>query len=218
MKRQTNIFPKPPQRIDPPFRSSDIREGAVTLGKLEPMPPNTLLGNLSTKYSPAQRITLSEAGASLLRAADASAQRVSLGLGALATEDDLTYVSTALTSDVAMTTLNTFYDGPSVVLTLGTWLLVGSVTVGSPIASAQSVSAKLWDGTTVHASGEMCTPVLSGDVAAAHLSLSRIVILGAGATLKISVASSVNGSTIKAQTPHNASGNTASYLQATKIG
>ena len=58
--------------------------------------------------------------------------------------------SSSLTSDVQLATLNTWYDGPSVTLGPGTWLINGTITV------ARSATNNFWgrisDGTNHYAS------------------------------------------------------------------
>lgn len=126
----------------------------------------------------------------------------------------LTTVTDYLTGDVSMASTNTFYDGPSVSLGAGTWLLMGNVTINSLLTSG-AVTAKLWDGTTVSSSaiedygvnGDDCIP------------LSAVVSPSTTTTYKISCAANAVSSTlIKAQARLNSAGNTASYLLAVKIG
>ena len=59
----------------------------------------------------------------------------------------LSFVEAALGADVAMTDADTWYDGPSVALSAGTWLLVGHVLYDGN-GNANRVVGKLWDGTT----------------------------------------------------------------------
>lgn len=123
----------------------------------------------------------------------------------------LSYVEAALGGNVTMTNANQYYDGPSVGLTAGTWLLVGTVTLTGP----DNTTAKLWDGTTVEASAET---VIDGAISQeGSLSLSGIVVLGSTTTMKISVAGDRAGGTILAAAPDNGAGNNASHLRAVKI-
>lgn len=62
---------------------------------------------------------------------------------------------TSLGADVLLNNIATFFDGPSVAQgTAGTWLATGQVTVNSSSGASDGISLKLWDGTTVIASGE----------------------------------------------------------------
>lgn len=130
----------------------------------------------------------------------------------------LAAVENNLASDQTITA-GTYKDGPAVALTAGTWLLVGSITVASPSATAHCVTAKLWDGTTVEASQEAAAPSQgSSKVGYLSISLVGIVVLAAPATWKIS-ATSTAASVIKATPGDNATGltGTASFIRAVKI-
>lgn len=123
-------------------------------------------------------------------------------------------VSNQLSADVAMTLANTAYDGPSVTLTPGTWLLIGTVTVLGP-AGASKLTAKLWDGTTVESSSEQALDAAT----AGSITLVGIVTLTPTSVLtyKITCLNTVAAGTIKAAAPDNAAGNTASTLVAMRI-
>jgi hypothetical protein len=128
----------------------------------------------------------------------------------------LTTLTGYLTSNVTMTSANTFYDGPSVTLSAGKWWLVGSVVISAGITSGQA-TAKLWDGTTAVSSG-ITDYGANGDIT---MGLSGIVTVTGTPTWKISVAeAAVSSSTIQATPRSNNTGltNTASYLLATLIG
>lgn len=129
----------------------------------------------------------------------------------------LSYVQNQLSADVAMASANTYYDGPAVTLSAGTWLLTGTVTHDG-LANATLVTAKLWDGTTVAAS---CETLVYGGAAGrdmAALPLSAVVVIAAGTpTWKISVAANAVTTNIKAAAPENGAGNNASTLVAVKI-
>jgi hypothetical protein len=67
------------------------------------------------------------------------------------------FVTNSLVADVNLNSTSTFFDGPSVAQgTVGKWSGTGSVTVIDS-AGAASISCKLWDGTTVMASGVFTT-------------------------------------------------------------
>jgi hypothetical protein len=64
-----------------------------------------------------------------------------------------TPITNSVTVAVAMVSNATYYDGPSVPQgTAGTWFVSGEVTV-SAVAANDQIIAKLWDGTTLIASG-----------------------------------------------------------------
>jgi len=77
--------------------------------------------------------------------ASASAARANIG-AALAP----TVFTNALTADVALNNLSTFFDGPSVAQgTSGTFFVIGAVLIYDTNGAAASFDLKLWDGTTV---------------------------------------------------------------------
>ena len=118
-----------------------------------------------------------------------------------------------VSGDVTMTTAGTFYDGPTVTLTAGTWYLVGAVHVSDASANAD-YTAKLWDGTTVESSGQVRCNTGQG----ASIALGGIVTVTTSTAWKISVTSTDNGSLIKAATVSSGAGNNASFLRAIRIG
>lgn len=69
----------------------------------------------------------------------------------------LPVATNTLTSDVNLSNTGTYFDGPSVnVGSAGRWLVTGSV-VAYDTAGVASIKFKLWDGTTVGASGFFTT-------------------------------------------------------------
>jgi uncharacterized protein YodC (DUF2158 family) len=124
----------------------------------------------------------------------------------------LTYQTNSLSADVALTSANTYYTGPSVTLSAGTWLITGGVTL---YGSSGAYTAKLWDGTSVSASRESKT---GGGSQAATASLSGVVVIASGTpTWKISAVASSTGGIIKAACPDNGAGTNASTITAVKI-
>lgn len=121
---------------------------------------------------------------------------------------NLDYYTNAIAADVALTLANTYYDGPSISLPSGTWLLTGAVALMG--LGTDFGQAKLWDGSTVYASGE--TPGGRGSIA-----VSGIAVLGATTTIKISSAATATGVTMKAAMYDNPVGNNSSYLVAMRI-
>lgn len=91
-------------------------------------------------------------------------------------------VTNTLGGDVALNNTATYFDGPSCAQgTSGTWLAIGQITTTSS-ASGDTISVKLWDGTTVMASAIM-NPIVSG-FATVHLSG---IITSPAANIKLSV-------------------------------
>ena len=125
-------------------------------------------------------------------------------------------VESALSADVTMTTAATFYDGPSVNVTAGTWLLIGNLTAkGSTTNERMRLEAKLWDGTTVLASGTTASAAVSGITSFTSVPVCAVRTATGNETWKISGAGAANNQLISAAVT---SGNTASYLRAIRIG
>jgi hypothetical protein len=130
----------------------------------------------------------------------------------------ITYQQNQLAADVNLATANTYFDGPSVTLSAGTWLLIGSVLLDGGGGSATQVTSKLWDGTTVAASTE--TMVYGGGAYDNNPGpLTAVVVIASGTpTWKISCANNAStASKIKAAASDNGAGNNASTLVAIKI-
>jgi len=104
----------------------------------------------------------------------------------------LSPITHSLAADVAITDTGLFFTGPSVAQgTAGTWFASGTVTVADPSGGLQ-VLARLWDGTTVIASGKDTRA--AGAQNGSCLSLSGFITAPAG-NIRIDVRnlSSVNG-------------------------
>jgi len=125
----------------------------------------------------------------------------------------LASASALLAASVTMTNANVFYDGPSVGLAAGTWLVLAGVSIGIT-GTGGGYTAKLWDGTTVATSAYFGN--VSGE-AYFYLTLSAIVVLAAPATYKVSAASAGAGNTIQAAASTNPVGNNVSWINAVKI-
>lgn len=127
----------------------------------------------------------------------------------------LTTASAQLSADVAITTAGTYYDGPSVSLAAGTWLVIATLTFNSTTGSSANM-AKLWDGTTVAASSgtqRMISSAFNGEI-----TLTAIVSPGSTTTFKASATSDVGGAgSIKAALSLYGVGNNASGILAVKI-
>jgi hypothetical protein len=117
----------------------------------------------------------------------------------------------ALGGDVGMGVANQFYDGPSLSLN-GTYLVIAQVTVRTTATVA--ATAKLWNGTTVSASGEH---VIHGNTYVDTITLVGIVTTSGAETWKVSVAANGTTATLKAAAPENGAGNNATKIVALKI-
>jgi hypothetical protein len=119
-----------------------------------------------------------------------------------------------LTSAVTISSTNTFFDGPSLSLAAGTYLLDAVVTID--VQTSAHFTAKIWDGTTLMSpTPEHFHATNGGQLAFA---LHGYVVLGGTTTVKVSVAAN-NGTNnaIDNTGATNATANKSSYLRATKI-
>ena len=118
----------------------------------------------------------------------------------------------AIAAPVSLNDTGAFFDGPSVSLTPGTWLLVGSVGLIDS-AGAANFLVKLWDGTNEESAGQATSAGVNNT---AQITLSGIVTVTTTTAWKISArdATSTSGTMRASWT----SDNTASYLRAVRIG
>lgn len=117
-------------------------------------------------------------------AANATAGTNTLTLPAVTATLSVNYtpVTASLGANVTMNNTSNYFDGPSIAQgTSGTWFVSGTVTC-SDTAGAANFVAKLWDGTTVIASGAFRSEVANGG---AVCSLSGYITNPAG-NLRIS--------------------------------
>ncbi|MCB8994768.1 MAG: hypothetical protein H6538_04090 [Bacteroidales bacterium] len=134
------------------------------------------------------------------------------------TSGKLNSVTSSFTSDVSITSANTYFNGPAVTLPEGTWFISGTVTVQNTSGSSGEITAKLWDlGSIVVSSTE--SYVRSGNWVVS-MTVSGVVTLSSSTTLYISVASQagINSGKIKAAAVNNSAGNNASMINAVRIG
>lgn len=80
--------------------------------------------------------------------------------GTCTVASNLSSVSNSLSADVLLNNTSTYFDGPSTAQgTSGTWFASGSVLLFGTVGDG--IMCKLWDGTTVIASGEATIPATS---------------------------------------------------------
>jgi len=123
----------------------------------------------------------------------------------------LTLNMNQLSGNVTMTTNGTFYDGPTLSCTAGTWLITASICISS--GSNATVTGKIWDGTTDLASA-VAFCVAGGNVT---LSMTCKVTPGSTLTYRAAATSQVNGNTILAAAGFNGVGNNVSTITALKV-
>ncbi len=103
----------------------------------------------------------------------------------------LTAFTNSISGDVALNDTSKYFDGPTVAQgTTGTWLATGTVTLQDTAASGRML-CKLWDGTTVIASGEAYTPATAN--VPITISLSGYIASPAG-NIRISCRDAVSAS------------------------
>lgn len=120
--------------------------------------------------------------------------------------------SNYVTGNVTMTTANTFYDGPSITLPPGTWLLIGKVNLVASTVATRQWTAKLLSGSGFLACLAVKTIYGTAIAAQDDMVVSAIVTPTASQTFKISATSSVNGDILNAT-----SGNVGSFLIAIPV-
>ncbi len=129
----------------------------------------------------------------------------------------LSYAMAALSADVQLTTSNTFFDGPSVTLAAGTWLLSAQAQYQKTTTTASQVTVRLHDGVNTIADQNKYHASLNGITLGFHL--SDIVVLAAPATITLQMATTVGNaaSLMKAQAPNNGSGANATIINAVRL-
>lgn len=133
---------------------------------------------------------------------------------------NLSPLSTALSADVAMTVSSTWYSGPAVSLTAGTWLVVGHIQFKAATAADIKFNARLRDNATSpvsHASAETIVHNLNPN----NTSLFVQALISASGALTVTLQGTTDtgaaSTYIAAQTPDNAQGNTATIISAIKV-
>ena len=114
-----------------------------------------------------------------------------------------------------MPAANTWYDGPSVALDAGTWLVMASATLGRTTTTAGHYNIRISTGTTHYASVQQYHASVANNWAA--LSCNAIVTLASTTTIKLQAAGTITSDVLKAATANNSSGNNATGLVAVRI-
>ena len=177
---------------------TDMTEAGVALATLAPLNEGVLLGRLSGIGNP---------------------EPVAIGYGMAMLGDlgvSLASASNALSADVTMTSANTWYDGPSISLTAGTWMIDSCVTLNKGNSSGLAdCAARITDGTTHYSSSEGTWNTRTN--AAVSFALSAKITLATTTTIKVQVVSAFSSGIIKAATVFQSSGNNASNINAVRI-
>jgi len=130
---------------------------------------------------------------------------------------ELSTLESPLSADVNLTSSNTWYDGPSVTLTPGTWLVFGNVTQRRNTTTAEVVYSRLTDKTNHFASTQAYHPSATG--AGVTLALTAVITVVSATEVFIQLATSAgsSGSQMLASLSSNGSGNNATKITAVKI-
>lgn len=120
----------------------------------------------------------------------------------------------SLASNVDMLLADTYYNGPSVSLTAGTWIVTGKVLLAR-LGGITDATAKLYDGgTTVYDSSAMEDATAMGAVS---LPVSAVIAPSATFTVWVAAAAGNTSTTMSAAATSNTAGNTACTLSAMKV-
>jgi hypothetical protein len=129
----------------------------------------------------------------------------------------ITRSSASLSSDVELTTSDTWYDGPSLSLAAGTWLINSHMLGIRTTTTATRFYSRITDKTNHYASG--FNMALSNSSQGGTTSLTAIVTLASTTTIYIQGAASTGSSAslMKAAVPDVGSGNNATTITAIKL-
>lgn len=129
----------------------------------------------------------------------------------------LTNAEALLGADVQLAVTNQWYDGPSVSLAAGTWLVNCHLTHWRTTTTAETVFARITDGTNHHASTQYSHASVAG--IGNNVCMTALLTLAGTTTIKGQMATSAGATTslMKAAMTANGSGNNASIITAIKI-
>jgi len=146
-----------------------------------------------------------------------SATDYALGWISPSTSGTITSLSASLSANVSLTTTATWYDGPSLSLAAGTWLVIGRITHNRSATTAETIYARLGDGTNHYASTQFYHASVTGT--GVVLPLNAVITLSATTTIKLQSTSSAGASTsvMLAALTANGSGNNATNIIAIRL-
>jgi hypothetical protein len=84
---------------------------------------------------------------------------------------------------VTMPVTGTWYNGPAVTLPAGTWLVSASVTFIRTATTSTTWTARIFDGSTVHASGSSYTASVTN--VATQIGMTAVVTLSSSTTVTV---------------------------------
>ena len=179
----------------------DMTAAGETLATLAPMAEGTVLGRLAGNLSGSPEVIPTGNG---------------LTMGFASLDVSLSSLSNSLSSDVAMTTLNTWYNGPAITLTAGTWMVDSCVTIRKAnTTGTNSVAARISTGSVHYASTEQAWNTRAEAVQS--FALSAKLTVATTTTIYVQAVSGYSGGAIAASTTFQPSGTTASNINAVRI-
>jgi hypothetical protein len=116
-----------------------------------------------------------------------------------------------------MAVSGTWYDGPSVSLPAGTWLVQAHITFLRTATTITNYFGRISDGSTHYASSQAYQASVANH--SDSMSLTAIVTIGATTTIKVQGTSSAGAAAVlmKAATTAYGSGNNATQITAIKL-
>jgi hypothetical protein len=129
----------------------------------------------------------------------------------------LTHAEASLSADVQMPSSNTWYNGPSVSLDAGTWLVTAHLTQVRAATTAETIYGRISDGTNHYASQQGYHASVSGT--GVPMTMTAVITLGSTTTIRAQMATSAGNanSLIKAAMTANSAGNNASQITAIRV-
>lgn len=129
----------------------------------------------------------------------------------------ITNSEASLGADVQLPVSSTWYDGPSLSLAAGTWLITGHISFWRTATTATIWFGRITDGTNHHASSQAYTTSVAGT--GANVALTAIITLAGTTTIKLQGTTSAGATAclMKAATTANGSGNNATQITAIKL-
>lgn len=129
----------------------------------------------------------------------------------------LPYANSKLGVDVTIVNAGTYYDGPSISLTAGTWFITAYATLKHTNNQEVTFVVRISTGTTHYASAQEI--IHNKNPNFTSLSMTTVVILTTTTTIKLqATADHSNDAFIIAATGSYGSGNNATQISAIRIG
>lgn len=129
----------------------------------------------------------------------------------------ITNSENSLGADVQLPVSGTWYDGPGVSLSAGTWLVTGHISFWRTATTATIWFGRITDGTNHHASSQAYTPSVAGT--GANVAMTAVLTLTGTTTIKLQGTTSAGATTclMKAALTANGSGNNATQITAIRL-